>query len=235
MFTQFGGRKEQLNPKTKIVMEQLDKWVSSCGSGSYIKPDFEPLENYMIPEDSGIQQVRSEIEELVDVLLTRKKRGTVLEIGLGYFGSTHFLWRLLFKQIITIEKSNERVREFGKNMRIFFNKWVLGDRRSFFIIGFSHEPTTVKKVYDIAQEGIDLLFIDGDHKYESVLSDWLLYNPLVRKNGIVVFHDSAQTIKGSCEVPQFIEKLSKGHIDGQSYHFYQIVHSKSGIAYYIKK
>jgi len=33
------------------------------------------------------------------------------------------------------------------------------------------------------------VFIDGDHNYEGVKSDWLLYFPKVRINGFVVFHD----------------------------------------------
>jgi len=36
---------------------------------------------------------------------------------------------------------------------------------------------------------IDLLFIDGDHRYEGVRKDFEMYSPLVRKGGIVAFHD----------------------------------------------
>jgi len=37
---------------------------------------------------------------------------------------------------------------------------------------------------------IDLLFIDGDHSYEACLADWRAYGPLVRKGGVVAFHDT---------------------------------------------
>lgn len=36
---------------------------------------------------------------------------------------------------------------------------------------------------------IDFLFIDGDHTYEGVKRDFLMYSPLVRKGGIIAFHD----------------------------------------------
>ena len=36
---------------------------------------------------------------------------------------------------------------------------------------------------------IDFVFIDGDHTYEGVKSDFLNYGPLVRPGGIIGFHD----------------------------------------------
>lgn len=36
---------------------------------------------------------------------------------------------------------------------------------------------------------LDLLFIDADHSYDGVRRDFVLYGPLVRAGGLVVFHD----------------------------------------------
>jgi|SRR5579859_3158479 len=36
---------------------------------------------------------------------------------------------------------------------------------------------------------VDVLFIDGDHTYEGVSSDFYLYAPLVRPGGLVCLHD----------------------------------------------
>lgn len=44
-----------------------------------------------------------------------------------------------------------------------------------------------------APHDLDLVFIDGDHSYEGVKSDWLLYEPLVRAGGLVLFHDKMNT------------------------------------------
>jgi predicted O-methyltransferase YrrM len=36
---------------------------------------------------------------------------------------------------------------------------------------------------------IDLLFIDGDHSYAAVKSDYEMYHPLVARDGLIAFHD----------------------------------------------
>lgn len=36
---------------------------------------------------------------------------------------------------------------------------------------------------------IDLLFIDGNHDYKSVLNDYLLGSPLVKRGGYIALHD----------------------------------------------
>lgn len=42
---------------------------------------------------------------------------------------------------------------------------------------------------DLIPDGIDLLFIDGDHRYSAVKQDIELYAPKVRSGGIVSGHD----------------------------------------------
>lgn len=217
------------------IMEQLDAWVARRGNGRYEQGDFKPMEGFMIPDDAGIQQNREEIQGFVSTLLSRGRLGSVLEVGLGYFGSTHFLWRLLFDQVTTIEKSHERIRTFGTNLREFHGRWVLDDHRSAFLIGMSDEPATILKAYQHLSGGIDLLFIDGDHQYASVLTDWLLYSPLVKKGGLIAFHDVGLTVKGHYGVPEFLERLSRGAIDGQPRRLEKIIHTPHlGIAYYEK-
>ena len=54
----------------------------------------------------------------------------------------------------------------------------------------SHNLDTLNKVKRIlADRPIDLLFIDGDHTYVGVKMDFEMYRPLVRKGGIIAFHD----------------------------------------------
>jgi len=227
------GRRDK---RISRLMEQLDAWVCRHGNGKYEQGDWVPMQDFMIPDDAGIQQDREEIKEFIELLLSRGRLGTVLEIGLGYFGSTHFLWRLLFERVITIEKSHERVRQFGTNLRQFHGRWVLDDHRSAFILGLSHETATVGKTYQCASGGVDLLFIDGDHQYTSVLTDWLLYSPLVKEGGLVAFHDVALTVQGQYGVPEFLARLASGAIDGRPRQFHTIRHTKHlGIAYYAQE
>lgn len=49
--------------------------------------------------------------------------------------------------------------------------------------GFSQD------LYQYFEPNIDLLFIDGDHRYESVLRDFRLWSPLVKPGGVIAFHD----------------------------------------------
>ena len=136
--------------------------------------------------------------------------------------------------MITIEKNQERVRTFSSSMQKYYDNWVLGDGRSSFIFGLSYEPTAVSKVYGCCNEGkIDLLFIDSGHAYGSVLTDWLLYQGLVRPGGIIAFHDSLLAIPGYYEVPAFIDQLTAGKINGKPHQINKIEFSKSlGIAWY---
>lgn len=225
------------SPDLEKIMQTLDKWVLLRGNGNYVPEDFESpaFTNYGIPEDLGIQQIRSEIKEFASVISQDKyKQGTALEIGLGYFGSTHFLWRQLFDKVTSIEKSHDRVRHFGENLRDFYGKWVADDGKSSFLIGLSNDTEIVNKAYTLLKDGVDMLFVDGDHRYPGALTDWLLYSPLVKKGGIIAFHDA----KGGgdiCGVPRLLENLEQGKIDGKKYDFSKIIHSKEGgIAFYEK-
>lgn len=74
----------------------------------------------------------------------------------------------------------------------------------------------VKKVLN--GKKIDVLFIDGDHRYEGVKQDFLMYRHLVRENGFILFHDIIQdhairygkvTPAYSGGVPIIWEKLKK--------------------------
>lgn len=40
---------------------------------------------------------------------------------------------------------------------------------------------------------VDLIFIDGDHSYDGLLSDWRAWSPLVASGGVVCLHDSRST------------------------------------------
>ena len=221
----------------KDIMKELDTWVSINGSGRYVPENFSSsvADKHTLPENFGIQQVRREIKEFATVLLNMPRREVVLEIGLGYFGSTHFLWRSMFDTTATIEYQKERILSFGENIRKFYGKWVLDDGKSVFFFGKSNETEILKKVYDYFEGGIDLLFIDGDHRHEGVMADWLLYHNLVRDGGIIAFHDAVAKVDRS-GVPKFLKKLARGGFDGETYSLKKIVHSEeAGIAFYKKR
>ena len=59
--------------------------------------------------------------------------------------------------------------------------------------GNSFYPEIVNKVAEKIQDRkIDLLFIDGDHSYNGIKSDFINYTPFLRKGGIIVIDDYNQ-------------------------------------------
>jgi predicted O-methyltransferase YrrM len=80
------------------------------------------------------------------------------------------------------------------------------------IRGDSHLEKTKKELTKVLNREIDLLFIDGDHSYKGVKSDWDMYSPLVKKGGHVVFHDICyhpQVL--ACEVERFWKEIKAKH------------------------
>ena len=223
--------------KTNNIIQELNKWISDKGSGGYTEGVDSYTEYYSGTKPiEGIQQNENEIKEFVEYLndgQNKQNNGTILEIGLGYYGSTHFLWRLIFKKTITIEYQKYRVFKFTENMNKFHNRFVLNDLNSRFIFGLSHDTSSVEKLEKMLDgEKLDLLFIDGDHTYKSVLCDWLLYKNFVAKGGIIAFHDCVANDDGY-GVPKFLKKIKS--FDG-SIKLKKIVESKNfGIAYYYKQ
>ena len=54
----------------------------------------------------------------------------------------------------------------------------------------SHSPVTLDRCREIlGDRPVDLLFIDADHSYAGVRSDYELYSPLVHRDGLICMHD----------------------------------------------
>lgn len=218
------------------IFDVLDSWVSTVGNGRYMPSDLQdpPLGLHIGPI-FGIQQVRRELFEFCQVLTGHLKTNdcTMIEIGLGHHGSTHFLWRQLFQRVLTIELNHDRVRRFSLNMDLYHKCHVLDDGKSLFVIGPSQGIDAVTKVYNNIDQA-DVLFIDGDHSYAAALSDWLLYSPLVKPGGIVAFNDSLFQLHDG-GVPRLLREIQQSKF-GTVPDIKNIFHSKNtGISYYIKQ
>jgi len=210
----------------------LDKWVANNGTGRYLNQDYilNPDSDYSVIENVGMQQVKKEIHEFIDVLVKNNKLETCLEIGLGIYGSSHFLWRSMFDKVISIEQDKQRVLNFRDKTSAYYKKFILNDSRSCFIYGSSQDPSSVEKIDKLLKGNkVDLLFIDGDHQYKSILCDWLLYNKFVDKGGIIAFHDCVSIVDNH-GVPKFLKKIKSFN---NNVKLHNIVHSSNfGISYY---
>ena len=77
----------------------------------------------------------------------------------------------------------------------------------------SHDPKTLEKIKEILGErSLDFLFIDGDHTYGGVKRDFEMYSPLVRKGGIIAFHDIMEhPPETGCEVSKFWNEIKHSY------------------------
>jgi len=70
---------------------------------------------------------------------------------------------------------------------------------------YSHDGLLLKQLKAVGTK-IDLLFIDGDHRYKGVVADWKNYEPFVARGGFIVFDDYLDP-KSSPEVRKAVDDI----------------------------
>lgn len=137
----------------------------------------------------GSVQIPFEIEGVVTALRA-EKTPVVCEIG-TYHGGTN----LLLSQALSGVETMIGVDLFivhKPHLKLFMRP----EQTLHFVEGSSYSAGTVQKVEKVLNgKLIDVLFIDGDHNYEGVKKDFLMYRHLVRENGKILFHDIVQDHK----------------------------------------
>jgi predicted O-methyltransferase YrrM len=138
-------------------------------------------------------QKPQELSELLWLVEDHAPR-TVAEIGTYAGGTLYCLCRLAQPDatIASIDKprgsfgggyTDERAEEMQK---LFPRE----QQKLHLIRDDSQLPATLERLKGVLNGAqLDLLFIDGDHTYEGVKSDFEMYSPLVREGGMVAFHD----------------------------------------------
>ncbi len=141
-------------------------------------------------------QIRSElVEALREIRKLRPKY--VVEVGTAG-GGTLLLWSRIADPEATLVTIDLPGGEFGGGssyLRIpLFRRLPLPGQTLHIIRGDSHDPRTAEltKTY-LRGNPADFLFIDADHTESGVRSDYGMYSPLVRKGGVIAFHDIAIT------------------------------------------
>ena len=81
------------------------------------------------------------------------------------------------------------------------------------INGSSSDPNVQGQTAELlGGRPLDVLFIDGDHSYDGVRDDYLLYRGLVAAGGLIAFHDIVEDNGGrywSGGVPRFWTEIKK--------------------------
>lgn len=110
---------------------------------------------------------------------------TYVEIGCYAGGSACLMLQRPNTKVISIDLgqpiSKETVYSNVKNLNRFNNPYN-------YLEGDSQTHEMVSRLKELTNE-VDILFIDGDHSYQAVINDFMLYEGLVKSGGYVVFDD----------------------------------------------
>ena len=124
-----------------------------------------------------VQQDKEELWQLTQ-RVGRLSPKNILEIGCAG-GGTLLLWQALASGVVSVDiQGLNGGRGFLPLDQFPSVTFILGD---------CHHYETFEEVKLLGP--YDFLFIDGDHTREGVSSDYTMYAPLVKKGGIVAFHD----------------------------------------------
>jgi len=74
---------------------------------------------------------------------------------------------------------------------------------------FEFIQKTSNEIAKTWKKRIDILFIDGNHIYRQVLLDYKTFAPFVRKNGLIIFHDTHHSMEGPKKLSKSIRGIGK--------------------------
>ena len=166
----------------------------------------------------GAIQKPEELESLVKLIESRKKPRCVLEIG-TMAGGTLWLWCQLAYPTAHIVSVDLPGGDWGGGYsEELVPKLLTYTKQQQTIQLFrcdSHDAQTLASVKrNLARQKtkIDFLFIDGDHTYDGVKSDFAMYGPLVKEDGLIVFHDIVDhTGIPDCQVKKLWDEIKVNH------------------------
>lgn len=137
-------------------------------------------------------QVKSEIAACLMRVEALQAR-VVIEIGTAG-GGTLMLWSRVAAEDAVIISIDLPGGQFGGGYPAWrapiYSRLVRSSQELHLLRMDAHSRTTINKVEKVLRgRKCDFLFIDGDHTYEGVKQDFLMYSALVRNGGIIALHD----------------------------------------------
>jgi len=160
-------------------------------------------------------QDRAEITSLLQTLEELQPL-RILELG-TWSGGTLFLFSRISRPDAAIVSVDLPAHNFGGGYSawrsILFHSFASSNQTLHLIVGDSHQPAVFNLVREALQgELLDFLFIDADHTYQGVRLDFEMYSPLVRRGGIIAFHDIASdNPKTGIVVHGFWDEIKKNY------------------------
>jgi predicted O-methyltransferase YrrM len=135
--------------------------------------------------------------------------GLIVEIGSEH-GMSASIFRLhsddsVFIDCIEIDEKSDfldNIRKAGIDAKRI--NWYCGDSKK------------VKISKNALENGIDLLFVDGDHSYEGAKEDLKRWSPYVKKTGIILIHDVACSTNKQPHEQHYAVATALQHFLGES-------------------
>ncbi len=158
-------------------------------------------------------QDKAEVTKLLKLLANQEIKN-VLEVGTGHGGMLY-----LFSQLAKDDAKLFSIDLYAEDLQHYFLKRIVGANQKVVTVSLdSHDEKTLDtaKVF-FGGEPVDLLYIDGEHSFESVSRDYELYSSLVRKGGWIVFHDIADSKLGVIKLWNSLTLKNKFEIIGHNY------------------
>lgn len=163
-------------------------------------------------------QVQMEITQLLQLLALMSPR-TILEIGTAQGGTLFLFTRVTNPDgvIISVDLPHGLFGGGYPSWKLpFYQSFAVHQQHLHLLRANSHSTSTLHTIQTLLQDQpLDFLFIDGDHTYEGVKTDFAMYSPLVTPGGIIAFHDIVsgpeEKVSG---VPKFWQEL-KQHLPHQ--------------------
>ena len=141
-----------------------------------------------------VYQDKSEISRLVE-LVKNLKPERILEIG-SLHGGTLWYWMnavngaLIVSVDSGVQSFNSRFSDIEYDRLILWPQWE--KETGCTIIQIRADSTSVETIEAVkAYAPFDFIFIDGGHDYNTAMTDWMNYYPLLNQGGMLAFHDIA--------------------------------------------
>ena len=167
----------------------------------------EQQDGYGPPTPVPIFQWEPEFSTLL-ALYRNYKPKSVLEVG-TYHGGTLYHWLQNSRKGTRIVSVDSFV--MGVDNRHLYDDWNTSGADLHTVVGDSSNPDTIAAVEELGP--FEWLFIDGGHYYQEVKADWENYGPMVKRGGVVCFHDIlTHPSWPSIEVGRLWEEIKQDHL-----------------------
>ena len=164
----------------------------------------------------GAAQKPGELADFFDWLSGRDPLRTIVEIG-TLRGGTLAAWCAIAEpdaRIVSIDLPGGRWGGgYAESDEPRLRALAQPGQELTLIRGDSHAILTIVRLEEIlGEDEIDMLFIDGDHSEAGALEDYSDYGSLVRRGGVIAFHDILPhpNVPG-CDVDQAWRQIAADH------------------------